>query len=69
MGFVVDAVSEVYNLEDEQQKPAPDFGCVVNTEFIRGLATVGDKMIILLDIDHVVDADEVAEAGETETEH
>ncbi len=69
MGFVVDAVSEVYNLEDEQQKPAPDFGCVVNTEFIRGLATVGDKMIILLDIDHVVDADDVAEAGETETEH
>ncbi len=69
MGFVVDAVSEVYNLQDEQQKPAPDFGCAVKTEFIKGLATVDEKMLILLDIDHVVDVDEIAETTEAETEH
>jgi purine-binding chemotaxis protein CheW len=69
MGFVVDAVSEVYNVNDEQQQPPPDFGCVVNTEFIKGLATVDEKMIILLDIDHVIDADAVAETAESQTEH
>ena len=69
MGFVVDAVSDVYNVDHEQQKTPPDFGCVVSTEFIKGLATVDEKMIILLDIDHVVDVDEVVETAESETEH
>ena len=55
MGFVVDAVSEVYNVSSEQLKPSPDFGSVVSTEFIKGLATVDEKMVILLDIDHLVD--------------
>lgn len=57
IGFVVDAVSDVYNIDDEQLKPSPDFGNSVSTEFVRGLATVDEKMLILLDIDHLVDAD------------
>jgi purine-binding chemotaxis protein CheW len=57
IGFVVDAVSDVYNVTDEQLKPSPDFGSAVSTEFVRGLATVDEKMLILLDIDHLVDAD------------
>jgi purine-binding chemotaxis protein CheW len=69
MGFVVDAVSDVYNVDHEQQKPTPDFGCVVSTEFIKGLATVNEKMIILLDIDHVVDVDELDDTEKPETEH
>lgn len=59
MGFVVDAVSEVYNVSSEQLKPSPDFGSVVSTEFIKGLATVDEKMVILLDIDHLIDTREV----------
>ncbi len=51
MGFVVDAVSDVYDVSDEQLKPPPDFGCKVGTEFVKGLATMDEKMIILLDID------------------
>ena len=57
IGFVVDAVSDVYNVTDEQLKPSPDFGNAVSTEFVRGLATVDEKMLILLDIDHLIDAD------------
>ena len=56
MGFVVDAVADVYDVSDEQLKPPPDFGCKVGTEFVKGLATMKDKLIILLDIDHLVDA-------------
>ncbi len=57
IGFVVDAVSDVYNVSEEQLKPSPDFGNAVSTEFVKGLATVDEKMLILLDIDHLIDAD------------
>ncbi len=57
IGFIVDAVSDVYNLTEEQLKPSPDFGKAVNTKFVKGLATVDEKMLILLDIDHLIDAD------------
>jgi len=54
IGIVVDAVSEVYNVTDEQIRPAPDLGGAISTEFVKGLATLGEKMIILLDIDKLI---------------
>lgn len=54
VGIVVDAVSEVYDLEVDALKPAPEFGRVISTEFMQGLATVGDKMVILLDINGLI---------------
>lgn len=65
MGFVVDAVSDVYDVPTQELKPPPDFGSVVSTDFIRGMATIDDKMIILLEIDRLVDADAVT----AQTEH
>ncbi len=56
MGIVVDAVSDVYNVKDEDMKPAPDFGSVVSIEFVRGLATIEDKMLIILDIDMMLNS-------------
>ncbi len=60
MGIVVDAVSDVYNLGEQEMKPPPDFGSVVSIDFVKGLATVGDKMIIVLDIDHMLGGKEIA---------
>ncbi len=57
MGFVVDAVSDVYNIDLAQVKPTPEFDANVATRFVKGLATVDDKMIILLDLDHIVRED------------
>lgn len=57
MGFVVDAVSDVYDITNNELKPPPDFGNIVDTEFIKGMATIDEKMIILLDIDRLVDSD------------
>jgi len=54
MGIVVDAVSEVHNIAKEQLKPAPDFGGACSTEFIKGLATEGGRMLIMLDIDQLM---------------
>ena len=60
MGVVVDAVSDVYDIVEEDIKPAPDFGSVISIEFIRGLATVEEKMVIVLDIDQLLNSDELA---------
>ncbi|MGE3772346.1 MAG: chemotaxis protein CheW [Gammaproteobacteria bacterium] len=57
MGFIVDAVSDVYNVTPEQMKPTPEFGGQVRTDYVKGLATVDDKMVILLDIDQLVGSD------------
>lgn len=59
MGFVVDAVSEVYNIAPDNLQPAPDFGSRVNTQFLQGLAVIEDKMIILLDFDRLIGLDSV----------
>ncbi len=53
IGIVVDGVSDVYNVPDEEIKPSPDFGSAVDTEFVKGLATIEDKMVIILDIDQM----------------
>jgi purine-binding chemotaxis protein CheW len=63
IGFVVDAVSDVYNVSNEQFRDAPDFGAHVDTDFIRALATVDEKMVILLDIDRLVDTDEIMQTA------
>ena len=54
MGVVVDAVSEVYNVTGDQLKTAPDLGGMVSAEFVKGLATVDEKMVIVLDIDRLL---------------
>ncbi len=63
MGFVVDAVSEVYSVAKDQLKSSPDFGCAVSLEFVKGLVAIDEKMIILLDIDQLVEADRLSEGG------
>ena len=59
MGIVVDAVSEVYNVARQDLKPAPEFGGAVRVDFVKGLATVDKKMVIILDIDHLLNSDEL----------
>ena len=62
LGVVVDAVSEVYNVSDDVIGPTPDFGGEISTEFVKGLARVDDKMVILLDVDNLIDFNEAATA-------
>ncbi len=54
VGMVVDAVSEVYMIDENNIKPPPDFGSSIDTKFVHGLATVEDKMVILLNIDELL---------------
>ncbi len=59
MGIVVDAVSDVYSLAEQDMRAAPDLGSAINTDFIRGLVNVQEKMVILLDIDKLLTLDDV----------
>ncbi len=54
VGMVVDAVSDVYNIPSESINATPDVGGTVSMDFIKGLATVNEQMIILLDVDALI---------------
>ena len=54
MGIVVDGVSDVIELEADQVRPAPEFGAVIDTEYITGLGTVAERMLILIDIEKLM---------------
>ncbi len=53
-GVVVDAVSEVYSVAPEQIRPTPGLGVPVDRACVSSLASVGEKMIMLLDIDRLI---------------
>ncbi|HWV62227.1 MAG TPA: chemotaxis protein CheW [Oxalicibacterium sp.] len=57
MGIVVDGVSDVVALAADQLRPAPQMGVAVATDHLFGLGVLDDRMLILLDIDRLVDAD------------
>ncbi len=54
VGMVVDAVSDVIQLTAEQIRPAPDFSSALNTGHITGLGTLGERMLILMDIEKLM---------------
>ena len=61
MGVIVDAVSDVLNASGDGHTNAPDFGSRIATEFIAGLVSAGDKMVMLLDVDKLLSDDQSSE--------
>jgi len=59
IGVVVDSVSDVVTLTPEQIKPAPELGASVAAEYLQGLGTVGERMLILLDIDKLLSSEDM----------
>ena len=60
IGSVVDSVSEVLNIKGEDIEDTPTFGTRLNTDYILGMAKMEGGVKILLDIDRVLSAEEVA---------
>lgn len=54
VGMVVDGVSDVTTLKAEEIKPSPEFGSGLDTRYLQGLGTAGDRMIILVDIEKLM---------------
>lgn len=66
VGMVVDGVSDVTTLKPEEIKPAPEFGASLDTQYLLGLGTVDERMIILVDIERLMSSRdmELIEAAE-----
>ena len=60
VGMVVDGVSDVIELSGEDIKPAPEFGAVMDTTYIQGLGALGERMIIMVDIEKLMSSQEMA---------
>ncbi len=60
IGIVVDAVSEVLNVNAEDVEETPTFGAKLNTDYILGMAKMEGGVKILLDIDKVLSEQEIA---------
>lgn len=60
VGIVVDGVSDVMNLNGNQIRSVPDIVASIDTKYITGLATVEEKMFILVDIEQLMNSQEMA---------
>nr|WP_157360156.1 chemotaxis protein CheW [Caldimonas brevitalea] len=59
VGAVVDSVSDVLEVPAQAIKPAPEIHSAVDARYIRGLGQVGDRMLILLDIESLIASPEL----------
>ncbi len=60
VGVVVDSVSDVIALGGDAIRPPPEFGASFDTEYLLGLATAGERMLILVDIERLMTSREMA---------
>ena len=59
LGMIVDYVSEVLNISNDEIEPMPDFGERLDTEYMHGVAKIKGTVRLLLDLDKVLSADTV----------
>lgn len=58
MGIIVDEVSEVEDISGSLIEPSPEFGSNILTEYILGIGKVGERVVMLLDIDRILTNEE-----------
>ncbi len=59
MGMVVDSVSDVTTLAPEQIRAAPQLGSAIDADYLIGLGTIDERMLILMDIDKLMSSDDI----------
>jgi purine-binding chemotaxis protein CheW len=66
VGVVVDAVNAVLDIPPSEIEPPPAFGTRIRTDFIQGMGKVNGRFVILLDVNHVLAADEMRLLAQTQ---
>ena len=66
IGVVVDSVSDVVSLAENEIHPAPEFG-TLDTQFLMGLAAIDERMLILIDIELLMTSSEMALVEQSST--
>lgn len=64
-GAVVDAVSDVVTLDSKTIKPAPQFESAIDSRFILGLAHVGERMLIVMNMEALLNNAELGMVATT----
>jgi purine-binding chemotaxis protein CheW len=59
VGIVVDAVSDVIRLADDEIRPPPEFGVAFDSRYLLGLVAIEDHMVILVNIERLISSDEL----------
>lgn len=59
IGVLVDAVSDILTVQAEEIKPAPQVDATVSSDFITGLISLEERMVVLLSVDHLFDTHEL----------
>lgn len=59
VGIVVDGVSDVIRLTDDEVRPAPEFGVAFDSRYLLGLAPIEEQMVILVNIERLITSDEL----------
>ncbi|WP_231949372.1 chemotaxis protein CheW [Herminiimonas arsenitoxidans] len=62
VGLVVDSVSDVLTLTADQIKPPPAIGTTLDTDYLIGLASISDRMLILADVSKLITSSDIAHA-------
>jgi len=65
IGVVVDAVNEVLEIAGADIEPPPSFGTHIRTDFIAGMGKVQERFVIILNVNKVLSADELALIGQS----
>lgn len=60
LGIIVDAVSEVLEIPQNEIEPPPSFGAKIRADFIAGMGKVNGKFVIILRIDRALSSDDLA---------
>jgi purine-binding chemotaxis protein CheW len=60
IGALADSVEEVIDLEPDQIQPAPRIGTHIRTDFIKGMGKRDNQFVMILDIDRVFSAEDLA---------
>ena len=60
VGIVVDSVSDVLELASEQIRAAPEFSAALDSSYIMGLGSIGERMLILMDIEKLMSSADMA---------
>lgn len=63
MGIIADAVSQVMELGEGDIEPPPSFGTRVRMDYLRGMARLGDRFALVLDVDRLLSTAELLSAG------
>jgi purine-binding chemotaxis protein CheW len=66
VGIVVDSVSDVMELPPESIKPAPDIESVIDSGSVVGLGSLGERMLILVDIERLMSAPDMGLVSDSE---